>query len=62
VTGVRVTGHVEPERRVVIVFDDKYVVDTEPDVQVALPVEVARAFRDRLVDEIDGLLGTKWVR
>jgi hypothetical protein len=59
VTGVdtRTSG-----KRITITVPDRFVVEVEPDVQVALPLDVARELRDRLVDAIDQLQGTRWFR
>ena len=62
-TGVRVAGvDAQEGKRVNVTVPDRFVVDVEPDVKIALPLEVARELRNRLVDEIDSLQGTKWVR
>jgi hypothetical protein len=49
-------------KRVSLVVHDRYVVDTEPDVSIALPLDVARKLRDQLVDAVDQLQGTRWFR
>jgi hypothetical protein len=64
VSGVRATPVELPKvgRRVSITVPDEFVVDTEPDVTVALPLDVARELRNQLVDAVDALQGTRWFR
>ena len=49
-------------KRVNIMIRDRYVLDVEPDLTVALPLDVAIKLRNGLLAEIEKLTGVRYFR